>query len=363
MMAKVVVAMSGGVDSSVAAAILKVEGYQVIGVTMQIWPSAKLTGKADRFGGCCGIGAIEDAKRVAHKLGIPHYVMDFRNIFAQKVIAHFCREYSLGRTPNPCIRCNQYIKFGVLLERAKKLGADFVATGHYAKIEKDEARGGYLLKKGIDRRKDQSYVLYPITQEQLGHVLLPIGNFAKGEVREIATKHELPVAAKPESQEICFIDDNDYPRFLQEYIPQAIKPGLVLDKEGRILGQHRGIPFYTIGQRKGLGISAKEPLYITGIDCESNVLVVGSKEEVYGDELIASELNWIAMEELKRPIEVKAKIRYLHEEAEAMVIPLDKDKVRVKFKELQMAITPGQAVVFYDDDTVIGGGTIERTER
>jgi len=356
---KVVVAMSGGVDSSVAAAILKEEGYQVIGVTMQIWPSDELADEGDRFGGCCGLGAIEDAKRVAYKLGIPHYVMNFRDIFAQKVIANFCREYSLGRTPNPCIRCNQYIKFDALLERAKGLGADFVATGHYARIEKDKASGRYLLKKGIDRRKDQSYVLYPLTQEQLGHTLLPIGNVTKERVREIARELELPVAAKPESREICFIPDNDYAKFLKEYIPQAVKPGPILDRQGSAVGEHRGILFYTIGQRKGLGISAKEPLYVTTIEPERNAIVVGDKEEVYGNELIASKLNWITIAKLKQPTTIKAKIRYLHLEAEAAITPLDGDRVYVKFKEPQMAITPGQAVVFYDHDTVIGGGTIE----
>ena len=322
---KVVVAMSGGVDSSIAAAILKEEGYQVIGVTMQIWPSDKQAGEVDKFGGCCGLGAIEDAKRVAYKLGIPHYVLNFRDIFAQKVIADFCQEYSLGRTPNPCIRCNQYIKFDALLERANRLGADFVATGHYARVGKNEANGRHLLKKGIDRRKDQSYVLYTLTQEQLKHTLLPIGNLTKERVREIARELELPVAAKPESQEICFIPDDDY----------------------------------TIGQRKGLGISAKEPLYVIAIIQERNAIVVGSKEEVYGTELIASGLNWITIAKPKRPLTVRAKIRYLHNEAEAEIIPVDEDRVQARFEKPQMAITPGQAIVFYDGDTVVGGGTIE----
>ena len=354
---KVVVAMSGGVDSSVAAAILKEEGYQVIGVTMQIWPSDE---SADlyRFGGCCGISAVEDAKRVAYKLGILHYVMNFRDIFAQKVVTDFCQEYSLGRTPNPCIRCNQYIKFGALLEAARGLGAGFVATGHYAKIEKNGG-GRCLLKKGVDQRKDQTYVLYTLTQEQLKHTLLPIGNFTKEQVREKARELELPVAARPESQEICFILDDDYPKFLREYIPQAVRPGPILDRQGNVLGEHRGIPFYTIGQRKGLGISAKEPLYVTAIVQEGNAIVVGSKEEAYGTELTASRLNWISLAKLKQPIVAKAKIRYLHSEAEAEIAPLDEDKVQVRFKEPQMAITPGQAIVFYHEDTVVGGGTIE----
>jgi len=359
---KVVVAMSGGVDSSVAAALLKEEGYQVIGVTMQIWPSDKQA-YGDRFGSCCGLDAVEDAKKVAYKLGIPHYVMNFRNIFAQKVVADFCQEYSLGRTPNPCIRCNQYIKFDALLERAKGLGADFVTTGHYARIEKDEARGIYLLKKGADQGKDQSYVLYPVTQEQLRHILLPIGNLTKEKVREIAGELELPVAAKPESQEICFIPDDDYPNFLKDYIPQAAKPGPILDEQGSILGSHRGILFYTTGQRKGLGISAKEPLYVIAIEPERNAIVVGTKEKALRNELIACRLNWISIANLTQPITAKAKIRYRHQEVEATITPLDEDKIYVKLKEPQMAPTPGQAIVFYDSDIVIGGGTIESARK
>ena len=359
---KVVVAMSGGVDSSVAAALLKEEGYQVIGVTMQIWPSDKQA-YGDRFGGCCGLDAVEDAKKVAYKLGIPHYVMNFRDIFAQKVVADFCQEYSLGRTPNPCIRCNQYIKFDALLERAKGLGAGFVTTGHYARIEKDEARGIYLLKKGADQGKDQSYVLYPVTQEQLRHILLPIGNLTKEKVREIAGELELPVAAKPESQEICFIPDDDYPNFLKDYIPQAAKPGPILDEQGNILGSHRGILFYTTGQRKGLGISAKEPLYVIAIEPERNAIVVGTKEKALRNELIACRLNWISIANLRQPITAKAKIRYRHQEVEATITPLDGDRIYVKFKEPQMAPTPGQAIVFYDSDIVIGGGTIESARK
>ena len=356
---KVVVAMSGGVDSSVAAAVLKKEGYQVIGATMQVWPSDRQADDGDNFGSCCGLDAVEDAKRVAYKLGITHYVMNFRDIFNQKVITHFCREYSWGRTPNPCIRCNQHIKFDALLERAKELEADFVATGHYARMEKGEASGRRLLKKGIDGHKDQSYVLYPMTQEQLKHTLFPVGGFTKERVREIAGELELPVVTKPESQEICFIPDNDYPKFLKEHIPQAVKPGPIIDKKGNILGKHQGILSYTVGQRKGLGIASREPLYVVAIEQERNTVVVGSKTEVYSDELEASGLNWIAITRLEQPITVKAKIRYLHQEAEAVITPVDEDRVHIKFKEPQMAVTPGQAVVFYHGDIVIGGGTIE----
>jgi len=355
---KVVVAMSGGVDSSVAAALLKKEGYQVIGVTMQIWPHRKQANDGGS-GACCGIDAAEDARKVSYKLGIPHYVMNFRDIFAQKVITDFCEEYSLGRTPNPCIRCNQYIKFGALLERAEELGADFIATGHHARIEIDEATGTYYLKKGIDQNKDQSYFLYPLTQEQLSHALLPIGNFTKASIRKIAGELGLQVAAKPESQEICFILDDNYPEFLKDYIPQAIKPGPILDEKGNILGRHQGILFYTIGQRKGLGLSAREPLYVIAINPETNTVVVGSKDRAYGNELIASGLNWITHDETGTSIQVKAKIRYRHPEVETEVTPLDEDKVYVKFREPQLAITPGQAIVFYDGDSVVGGGTIE----
>ena len=360
---KVVVAMSGGVDSSVAAAILTQDGYQVIGVTMQIWPSDEQASEVDRFGGCCGFSAIEDAKLVASKLGIRHYVMNLRDVFNQKVIADFCQEYSLGRTPNPCIKCNRYVKFDALLEKAKGLGADLVVTGHHARIEWDKAKRRYLLKKGSDRGKDQSYVLYPLTQEQLRHTLLPIGHFTKQRVREIARELGLPVAAKPESQEICFIPDDDYPRFLKQFIPQAAKPGPILNEQGSTLGEHRGILFYTIGQRKGLGISAREPLYVIAIDQERNAIVVGSKQAAYGNELIASGLNWITTARLEQPTTVKAKIRYRHQEAEASITPLEENKVYVKFKQPQMAITPGQAIVFYHGDTVVGGGTIEKVRK
>jgi len=358
---RVVVAMSGGVDSSVTAALLKQDGYQVIGATMQIWPSNDLAEEAHKFGGCCGFDAVSEAKSVAHSIGIPHYVMNFRNEFAQKVITNFCREYSLGRTPNPCIRCNEHIKFDSLLNRAKELDADFIATGHYARIEHDEVNDRYILKKGVDRGKDQSYVLYMLSQNQLKHALMPLGVFTKEKVRQIARELGLSVADKAESQEICFIPDGNYPRFLKEYMPEVVKPGPILDREGNTLGEHRGILLYTIGQRKGLGISAEEPMYVVAIDRGRNAIIVGSKEDIYSDELIAAGINWIAKQSPKQPLELKAKIRYRHREADAVITSISSREAHVKFKQAQMAITPGQAIVFYDKDTVVGGGTIEQT--
>ncbi|HEA46890.1 MAG TPA: tRNA 2-thiouridine(34) synthase MnmA [bacterium] len=372
---RVVVAMSGGVDSSVTAALLKREGYEVIGITMQIWPSnlspgkdeasearrPKLAEEAERFGGCCGLSAVEDAKRVAERLNIPHYVLNFRDVFEKKVIANFCEEYKEGRTPNPCIRCNQYIKFGVLLSKAKELDAEYIATGHYARIEYDKKRRRYFLRKGIDPKKDQSYVLYIMTQEQLKHTLMPLGTLTKEKVREIARELNLPVASKPESQEICFIPNTDYHGFLRTRIgTDSLEEGLIVNKKGRVLGRHKGIAFYTIGQRRGLGIATDKPLYVIAVDKDKNVLVVGSEKETLKDKLIAEDVNWITLDKLKEPIRIKAKIRYRHREAAARVTPLIGNRVEVRFRRPQRAITPGQAVVFYDKDLLIGGGRIEK---
>jgi len=352
---KVLVAMSGGVDSSVAAALLKEQGYEVHGVTMKIWDGKAIPGQVLRHG-CYGPGEeddIEDARRVAQTLDIPFHVFDLTPEYQAEVLDYFCHEYLTGRTPNPCLKCNRKIKFDALLKKAQDSGLDFdyFATGHYARVEYDMSKHRYLLKKARDQNKDQSYFIASLSQEQLGHSLFPIGDYTKEEVRKMAADFGLKVSNKSESQD--FIAGG-----YSSLLPPS-PPGDILDKEGNILGEHRGISFYTIGQRKGLGISAREPLYVTGIDPTRNAVIVGRKEEVYRDELIATDLNWIAMERLEEPARMKARIRYLHREAEAMVTPLANEEYYVKFTEPQMAITPGQAVVFYDGDIVVGSGTID----
>ena len=349
---RVVVAMSGGVDSSVAAALLKEAGYGVIGVTMEIWPSDK-----QAFGGCCGVEAIEDAKRVAYKLDIPHYVMDFKDIFAQRVIDYFCQEYSLGRTPNPCVRCNQYIKFGALLERTKELDADFMATGHYARIE--PSPNGYRLLKAVDPIKDQSYFLYTLEQKELQHLLMPVGNLRKTEVRKLAAELGLPTANRRESQDICFIPDNDYRAFISRQIP--LKPGDIIDTKGKVLGKHRGLALYTVGQHQGLGLTSSERLYVLKLDASSNRLVVGTKDELSGNRLYASNLSWVSGEAPSESINITTKIRYKSPEVAAQLTLRD-GMAEVLFREPQRAITPGQAVVFYQGEMVLGGGIIEEGE-
>lgn len=353
--------MSGGVDSSVAAALLVEAGYDVIGITMNIWPSAKTEEEAERFGGCCSLSATDDAKRVAYTLGIPHYTFDFREIFKQEVIEDFVTEYQRGRTPNPCIRCNQYVKFQALLHKARAIGAEYIATGHYAWVEHSEERGRYLLKKGIDESKDQSYVLYVLTQEQLSHTMFPVGHITKEETRRRATELGLTVAQKKESQEICFVPDKNYPRFVTEYTPGADRPGPIYDMQGNVLGTHNGIIHYTIGQRKGLGISAPQPLYVIAIQEEEDAIIVGTKDHLLKSSLVARDINLISIGRLAGPMRVKAKIRYKSPEAPATITPLPNDELHVEFDYPESAISPGQAVVFYDGDVVVGGGTIDRS--
>ncbi len=336
--------MSGGVDSSVAAAILKGQGYDVIGVTMQLWPR-------DNRGDRCGLKAIENARRVAAKLGISHYVMDFRRDFQECVIADFCSKYSWGLTPNPCIVCNSKIKFGLLRRRAAELGADFITTGHYARVQKTNA--GYQLLKGVSAAKDQSYFLYTLTQGQLGHLLLPVGGLTKAEVRQNAAALGLPNAEMEESQDICFID-GDYRDFLAGRM--SFKPGDIVDKNGKVLGRHRGLPLYTIGQRQGLGLASGKRLFVTMLDAAANRLVVGSEKELFSSQLAASGLNWISGSPPQED-EITARIRYRAQEV-PVTLEIENNNARVTFREPQRAIAPGQAVVFYRRGLVLGGGTI-----
>ncbi len=349
--------MSGGVDSSLTAALLRDRGYEVIGVTMQIWPSEDPDEELDR-GGCCSLSAVNDARRVADTLGIPFYVLNFRELFAEKVIDLFIREYLSGRTPNPCIACNRFIKFDAFLAKAVALGADYIATGHYARISFERDRGRYVLQKARDKRKDQTYVLYNMTQEQLSRTLMPLGEYTKDEVRRLAADYGLKVAGKPESQEICFIPDNNYRRFLQEKAGAAMIPGPFLDTGGNVLGRHRGLAYYTIGQRKGLGLAFGEPMYVVALDPLKNAVILGRENEIFGRELVAADNNFILYEKISAPLPVQAKIRYNARPADALITPVEHGRVKVVFNEPQRAITPGQAVVYYEGEYVIGGGTI-----
>lgn len=355
---RVAVAMSGGVDSSVAAALLVEQGCEVIGLTMQLWPELGEE-VAVRHDGCCSVEAAGDARRVADHLGIPYYVLNFRESFEARVILPFIQEYARGRTPNPCLECNRAVKFGDLLQRALALELDALATGHYARVAYDRDLGRWLLYKGVDPHKDQSYALYGLTQDQLSRVLFPLGHLRKQEVREIARSRNLPVADKQESQEICFVVEGDYRDFLSQRIPKAISPGPIVDLAGRRLGTHRGLPFYTVGQRQGLGIAGERPLYVVRLDVEANTLVVGDAEQAFAPGLLASQPNWIALEEFRSPVAVQAKIRYGARGAPAVIEPAGQGRVQVHFELPQRAITPGQAVVFYQDELVVGGATID----
>ncbi|MEW6621724.1 MAG: tRNA 2-thiouridine(34) synthase MnmA [Bacillota bacterium] len=352
---KALVAMSGGVDSSVAAYLLKNKGYDVLGVTMQIWPHDQMPREGDA--GCCSLTAVDDARSVANKLDIPFYVLNFRQLFQEKVINYFLNEYLMGRTPNPCIACNRFVKFDALLKKAISLGVDYIATGHYAKIFYDGNRNRYLMSKAKDVNKDQTYVLYGFNQEQLAKTLMPLGEYEKVEIREIAAKLDLRVADKPESQEICFVPDDNYRNFIQDKV-KDIKKGPFIDKFGNQLGTHEGIPFYTIGQRKGLGLALGYPAYVIDIIPEKNTVVIGKKEDVFSKGLISEDNNFILIDDLHEPMEVEVKIRYKAEPIQAMIYPYDHKRVRVEFAEPAKAVTPGQAAVYYMNDLVVGGGII-----
>lgn len=343
--------MSGGVDSSVAAALLKEQGYEVIGITMCF----NLSDSDRKKPACCGIQGIEDARRVAYKLGIKHYVLNMQKSLHEYVIKDFLQEYLSGRTPNPCVRCNQYLKFDILLKKALSFEAKFLATGHYSRIEK---ACGYLLKKAIDKNKDQSYFLYRLNQNQLKHILFPLGNYTKAEVRGLARKFGLSVAEKAGSQEICFLPEANYRGFLKNQAKKALNPGEIIDSKGNILGEHKGIAFYTIGQREGLGIAMGYPIYITGIDAKNNTLTVGSREDALKREFFVKEPHFISRP-LKKKIALRVKIRYNHKESLADLLTI-KNKIKIKFRKAQFAITPGQSAVFYNRDTVIGGGIIDK---
>lgn len=351
-MKKVLVAMSGGVDSSVSAFLLKQKGYQVAGVSMCLGVKELPAGKPR----CCGPQAIQDARRVADKLKIPHYLFDFSNELEEKVIKDFISEYLQGRTPNPCIECNRYLKFDLLLRKALSLGFDYLATGHYAKIE--PVGDKHLLRRAKDRKKDQTYFLYPIKREFLQYILFPLADYTKEEVREIARRERLPVYDKPGSQDICFVPDGDYRKFISGRVGSP-EPGLILDTAGNLLGRHKGIFFYTIGQREGLGISRGRALYVVEIDAKNNQILVGEKEDLRAKELLSWKMN-ILLDELEG--EIFAKIRYPHQPSPCRVELLN-GEAKVTFKEFQEAITPGQSIVFYKEDVVLGGGLIKEVWR
>jgi tRNA-specific 2-thiouridylase len=346
--------MSGGVDSSATAALL-LEQYDVIGITLKLWPQDCVNRAEDK---CCGPQAVTDARSVCDKLGIPYYLIDEAAEFQKHVIQYFADEYKAGRTPNPCVMCNQNLKFGRLIDRADQLGADFIATGHFARVEKSADGSRYLLMRGRDRRKDQSYFLFSLRQDQLARTLFPLGEKTKSDTREVARHCNLKTADKEESMEICFVPDNNYGGFLQQANLVQKHRGEIVDVRGSVLGHHDGIEFYTIGQRKGLGITTPKPVYVLELDAESNRVVVGDESALDRDEFIADRCNWHPFDKLTEPVEITAKIRYNHPGAPATVTPLDGNRVKVKMHSPARAITPGQAAVFYQDDLVVGGGWI-----
>jgi len=352
---KALIAMSGGVDSSVAALLTQRRGFTCIGCTMKLFKNEDAA--LPRGRSCCSLDDVEDARTVAHSLGMPYYVFNFSDDFREKIIGKFIRCYQSGLTPNPCIDCNRYMKFEKLFDRARLLGCDYVVTGHYARIEKGE--DGYLLKKALDESKDQSYVLYSLTQEQLAQTLFPLGDLRKSETRRLAEENGLVNADKPDSQDICFVPDGDYAAVIRHHTGRTPEPGPFVDRDGKVLGTHKGIIHYTIGQHRGLGLSLPEAMYVTKIDPAANTVTLGRPEELLRRTARVRDFHWISGKAPTGPLRCKAKIRYRQTEQWATVTPLGEDRAALCFDEAQRAITPGQAAVLYDGDTVLGGGELE----
>ena len=357
---RVVVAMSGGVDSSMAAALLSEQGFEVVGITLRLLPSRRATNDLERFDSCCSPRDVEDARLVASHLGVPHYVLNYEREFDREVIGEFAAAYMGGRTPNPCVLCNERVKFGSLLRRALGLGAEFVGTGHYARIEYDCKSGRHLLRRARDSRKDQSYFLYGLTQAQLARTLFPVGEMTKEQVRERAAALGLKVAAKPDSQEICFVS-GDYRSFLRERYGDRLRPGAIKDGAGRVLGQHQGLALYTVGQRNGLGIGGDGPFYVVRLDGKANEVVVGKADELLCREFVAEKPNFVAWDRLTEERPAHVMVRYRQAAAPADLIPLQGGQIRVRWREPQRLPAPGQAAVFYDasePDLLVGGATV-----
>ncbi len=350
--------MSGGVDSSLAACLLKQKGYEVIGATMKFWPCDQERQKELRSQACCSIGGINDARAVAQKLGIAHFVFDFHREFQHEVIHYFCREYNIGLTPNPCIICNEKIKFDLFLKKADMLGCEYIATGHYAKIGYSKFSNRYYIREGKDKNKDQSYFLFSIPQRSLARTLFPLGNMTKPKSRKMAQRYRLNTHNKKSSQEVCFVPSH-YSEYVAQWNNSTLKRGDILDTRGKVIGRHRGIHYYTIGQRKGIGIAGKEPLYVVSIDVRKNTITVGSKKELMKQVIIVKNPVWGQIKKIDRPLRVMGRLRYGHKKAKATVERIAAGRLRMVFDEPQQAPTPGQAVVFYNKDAVAGGGWIE----